>query len=104
MLASIVALGLIWPLVTAVLSTMLAEFFDAPVRYSGISLGYQIGAALVGGTAPLLATLLLSLDHGRRRSIALYLAGIALISWIAAAWGLTVRRPPVAAHAASSSN
>jgi len=100
MLASIVAIGFIWPLVTAVLSTMLAEFFDAPVRYSGISLGYQVGAALVGGTAPLVATLLLSRDHGRWRSIALYLAGIALISWIAAAWGVAVRRPPVAEHAA----
>jgi len=102
MLASTVALGLLWPLVTSVLSSMLVEFFDAPVRYSGISLGYQVGAALVGGTAPLVATLLLSLDHGRWRSVALYLAGIALLSWIAATWGVTVRRPPVAEHAASA--
>src|SRR5262249_32362150 len=91
-LASVVALGLIWPLVTSVLSTMLAELFDTSVRYSGISLGYQLGAALVGGTAPLLATLLLSADQRRSRYIALYIAAIALIYWVAAARGVSVSR------------
>jgi metabolite-proton symporter len=89
-LASVVALGLIWPLVTSVLSTMLAELFDTSVRYSGISLGYQLGSALAGGTAPLLATLLLSADQGRWRYIALYIACIASISWAAATRGVSV--------------
>ncbi len=81
--ASIIAIGLIWPLVTATLSTVLAEMFQPRVRYSGISFGYQIGGALVGGTAPLVGTLLLALDHGRWRWIACYIASISLISSIA---------------------
>lgn len=81
--ASVLAIGLIWPFVTASLSTMLAEMFPPEVRYSGISLGYQIGGALVGGTAPFVATLLLAADHGRWRWIALYIAVIAFISLLA---------------------
>ena len=72
--ATILAIGLIWPFVTATLSTLLAETFPIEVRYSGISFGYQIGAALVGGTAPLIATLLLSADHGKWRWIAAFIA------------------------------
>ena len=78
--ATVLAIGLIWPLVTATLSTLLAETFPAEVRYSGISFGYQIGAALVGGTAPLIATLLLSVDHGQWRWIAAFIALSAAIS------------------------
>ena len=80
LLATVAAIGLIWPFVTASLSTLLSEMFRPEVRYSGISLGYQIGGALVGGTAPLVATLLLVADHGRWRFIAVYLATISLVS------------------------
>lgn len=85
----------------ASLSTLLAEMFPPEVRYSGISLGYQIGAALVGGTAPLVATLLLSVDHGRWRWIAVYIVVMALISVVAVARGgeraQTTRAAPDAA-------
>jgi len=98
LIASIIALGLIWPLVNATLSTLLAEMFHPRVRYSGISFGYQIGGALVGGTAPLVGTLLLALDHGRWRWIACYIASISLISCIAV---LQSMRRPVAGPAAA---
>jgi len=97
LIASIIAIGLIWPLVTATLSSLLAEMFQPRVRYSGISFGYQIGGALVGGTAPLVGTLLLALDHGRWRWIACYIASISLISCAAV---LQSVRPP-AGHAAA---
>ncbi len=96
LVASAVAIGLIWPLVTATLSTLLAEMFQPEVRYSGISVGYQIGGALVGGTAPLVGTLLLAADHGRWRWIACYIASISLVSFIAASRG--VAAPRVAAE------
>jgi len=89
LIASIIAIGLIWPLVTATLSSLLAEMFQPRVRYSGISFGYQIGGALVGGTAPLVGTLLLALDHGRWRWIACYIASISLISCIAVLQSVT---------------
>jgi MFS family permease len=92
LVASAVAIGLIWPLVTATLSTLLAEMFQPEVRYSGISVGYQIGGALVGGTAPLVGTLLLAADHGRWRWIACYIAGISLVSFIAASRSVQASR------------
>ena len=49
----------VWSSYGSVLGTLFAESFSANVRYTGISLGYQIGAALVGGPAPLIATALL---------------------------------------------
>ncbi len=59
LIATILGLGIIWAPITAVLGTMFSEIFDAKVRYTGVSLGYQIGAAVAGGTAPLVATALL---------------------------------------------
>lgn len=97
-LATVVAIGLVWLFVTASLSTLLAEMFQAEVRYSGISLGYQIGAALVGGTAPLVATLVLSADHGRWRWIAVYIMVMALVSMIAVARGVERSGTARAAH------
>jgi MHS family proline/betaine transporter-like MFS transporter len=37
----------------------ITDLFPTPQRYSGLSIGYNIGAALFGGTAPLIATLLI---------------------------------------------
>lgn len=48
MIATIIGLGIIWAPITAVLGTMFSEIFPSNVRYTGISLGYQIGAALAG--------------------------------------------------------
>src|SRR5699024_1988942 len=42
--ATIIGVGIIWAPITAVLGTMFSEIFSAKVRYTGISLGYQIGA------------------------------------------------------------
>jgi MFS family permease len=91
-LASVIALGLIWPVVAASESTLLAELFGPEVRYSGISLGYQLGAALAGGTAPLIGTMLLVADHGRWRWVAGYVALVALISFLAVLRGVVVPR------------
>ena len=47
-LATVIGLGVIWAPTTAVLGTMFSEIFKSNVRYTGITLGYQIGAALAG--------------------------------------------------------
>ena len=57
--AVILGFGVIWSMYGAVLGTLFAESYSADVRYTGVSLGYQVGAALVGGPAPLIATWLL---------------------------------------------
>jgi MFS family permease len=91
-LASVIAIGLVWPIVAAAESTLLAEMFRPEVRYSGISLGYQLGAALAGGTAPLIGTMLLVTDNGRWRWIACYVAVISLISLLAVLRGVVLPR------------
>ncbi|HSF26529.1 MAG TPA: MFS transporter [Actinomycetes bacterium] len=42
-----------------------SEMFTTGVRYSGASLGYQIGSVLAGGFSPLIATALLAVGGGR---------------------------------------
>src|SRR5699024_3541022 len=82
-IATIIGLGIIWAPITAVLGTMFSEIFSAEVRYTGISLGYQIGAAVAGGTAPLVATALLANFNNSYVPVALYIIFTAIISLIA---------------------
>lgn len=83
--ATVIGLGVIWAPITAVLGTMFSEIFKSNVRYTGISLGYQIGAALAGGTAPLVATLLLNEFSRSYVPIAIYIILTGAISLIAIA-------------------
>jgi MFS family permease len=78
------------------LGTLLSEIFSVEVRYTGISLGYQIGAALAGGTSPLIGTWLLARSHGQWYGIALFIALTATISGLAVALGA---RPKPETHA-----
>jgi MFS transporter, MHS family, shikimate and dehydroshikimate transport protein len=61
-----------------------AELFDTRVRYSGSSLGYQIGAVLSGGFAPLIAAALLVAGGGKPWLIVGYFAVLAAITVVAA--------------------
>ncbi|PTQ55891.1 MAG: L-Proline/Glycine betaine transporter ProP [Candidatus Carbobacillus altaicus] len=81
--ALIIGFGVIWPIYGAVLPSLFAESFSAEVRYTGVSLGYQVGAALVGGPAPLIATALLSAYGGSYLPIALFIIANGMISLIA---------------------
>ncbi|SAF75210.1 general substrate transporter [Enterobacter hormaechei] len=82
-LATVIAFGVLWAPVTAVLGTLCSEIFSANVRYTGITLGYQLGAALAGGTAPLIATGLLAKYDGDWVPVAWYLGVTVAISFIA---------------------
>ncbi|MGK0699601.1 MFS transporter [Priestia flexa] len=80
--ATIIGLGLIWSPITAVLGTMFSEIFSTNVRYTGVTVGYQLGAALAGGTAPLVATALLSAYNNSFVPVALYIIVTAIISLV----------------------
>ncbi len=82
-IATIIGLGVIWAPITAVLGTMFSEIFDAKVRYTGITLGYQIGAALAGGTAPLVATSLMLQFNDSYVPVACYIIFTAIVSLLA---------------------
>ena len=91
-LATVIAFGVLWAPVTAVLGTLCSEIFSANVRYTGITLGYQLGAALAGGTAPLIATGLLAKYDGDWVPVAWYLAVTVTISLIAIFCASRVKR------------
>ncbi|MEI3606078.1 MFS transporter [Pseudogracilibacillus sp. SE30717A] len=82
-LATVIGIGVIWAPITAVLGTMFSEIFSAQVRYTGVSLGYQIGAAVAGGTAPLIATALLLRFNDSYVPVAIYMIFTSIISLVA---------------------
>ncbi|MDR2332848.1 MAG: MHS family MFS transporter [Burkholderiaceae bacterium] len=82
-LAVVLGFSVIWSTYGSVLGTFFAESFPPNVRYTGISLGYQVGAALVGGPMPLIATALLARYHGSYVPVAVFIALCALVSLIA---------------------
>lgn len=63
-------------------SALYAEMFPANVRYSGVSIGYAIGAILGGAFAPMIAELLLGAT-GTTISIGIYIAVLCVISLVA---------------------
>ncbi|MBF6672275.1 MHS family MFS transporter [Glutamicibacter halophytocola] len=66
-------------------SAMYAEMFPAHVRYSGISIGYAIGAILGGAFAATVAQILLE-STGASISIAIYIMVLTIISVAAVFW------------------
>ncbi len=60
-------------------SQLYAAQFPTPVRYTGMSLGIQIAAALGGGLAPVVATTLLA-SYGSLTAVGVYISCLALIS------------------------
>lgn len=81
MLSTVVGFGAIWSIYGALMGTFLAESFTADVRYTGISLGYQVGAALVGGTAPLIATALVGTSNNYAL-VGIFIGFCALVSFV----------------------
>ncbi|MFI5718808.1 MFS transporter [Nocardia sp. NPDC051750] len=61
---------------------IMAEMFPTRMRYSGVSLGYQVTSIVAGSLAPIIAVRLLD-TYGSAVPIAWYLAGAAAVSAIA---------------------
>ncbi|TWH19604.1 MFS transporter [Prauserella rugosa] len=65
-----------------------SELFDARVRYSGASLGYQLGAAVVGGFTPLIASALMLQTGGDPWPVAVYIVALCLVTVVVIGlWG-----------------
>ncbi len=62
-------------------AALFAELFPKSVRYSGASLGYQVGAVVGGGFAPIIATALFA-QYQSSLPIAIYLAATCAISFL----------------------
>jgi len=62
-------------------ASLYAEMFPANVRYSGVSIGYALGAILGGAFAPMIAEALIS-STGQSWTIGVYIAIAAVISLV----------------------
>ncbi|SCL24808.1 metabolite-proton symporter [Micromonospora inyonensis] len=73
----------------SVLTSFLAELFDAPVRYSGIALSYQLNAVLTSGPAPFVAAGLYAWANSSWPVAVYMIAGslVALVALVAAGRG-----------------
>ena len=76
--------GLLVGMLLGTLSAFISEQFTTGSRYTGASLGYQLGATLGAGFAPLIATTLLNqAGYHTAVPIAVFVAAITVISAIA---------------------
>jgi MHS family proline/betaine transporter-like MFS transporter len=81
-----VVLGLVDAALMGVAFSAFAEMFTTRVRYTGIALGFNVGAAAAGGTAPYICTWLVDVT-GSNLSPAYFLMATAVITLLAA-WGM----------------
>ncbi len=65
-------------------ASFFAELFGTRVRYSGVSIVYQVTGVFAGGLAPLIATVLLARAGGSYLLVAAYVAGVSLLTAVAA--------------------
>lgn len=81
-LSLILGLAVIQGGTIGVSAAMLAELFPTRMRWSGIAISREIPAALVGGTAPLVATALVAATGGSPWLVAGYLVALSVIGII----------------------
>ncbi|MGA0605103.1 MFS transporter [Phenylobacterium sp. VNQ135] len=81
-------------------AALFAELFSTEVRYSGASLGYQVGVLLGGGFAPMIATALFAASKNSM-AVAGYMAATCLISIVCVSWLHAHRRVSEAAGSAA---
>jgi MFS family permease len=67
-----------WSFVVSAVVVILVEIFPTRVRYSGASIGYNLGYMIFGGTAPIVATYLVSAT-GSNSAPAIYLIVVAVL-------------------------
>jgi MFS transporter, MHS family, shikimate and dehydroshikimate transport protein len=89
-LAMVGALSIAHPLMYGPEPSLYAAQFPPEVRYSGVSLCFQVAAAIGGGLAPILATLLLA-RFGATWPISAYLASLGALAAVCAALMKPVR-------------
>lgn len=81
-IAIVLSFAVVWPTYGSLIGTVIAENFAPEIRYTGASLGYQLGAAIVGGPAPLIATALLAAFSGSWIPVALFVVFCATVGFI----------------------
>lgn len=66
-------------------AAFLSELFGTKVRYSGVSIGYQLASILAGGLAPIIAVALIAAFGGSGYPVAVYVALCSVLTIVAVA-------------------
>lgn len=82
----VLGLAVIQGATIGVSAAMLAELFPTRMRWSGIAISREIPAAIVGGTAPLVATALVVAGNGSPWLVAGYLVALSVIGLVGIAF------------------
>ena len=90
-----IGFAIIWPSYGSLIGTLIAESFTPDIRYTGASLGYQLGAAIAGGPAPLIATALLTAFAGSYVPVGLFVMLCGAISVVAVSFAKEKRNQEI---------
>ena len=83
-LAMVVGLNIFHDAMYGPQAAFFSEMFSTGVRYSGASVGYQLGSVFAGGFSPLIATSLLALNNGRPWLVVAYFTVLSIITAVCA--------------------
>jgi len=93
-LAIVVGIPLCQGVIFALHASFMPELFGTNVRYSGVSLGFQLGAAIGGGLTPVAAAAFVAWSGGATWPVSLMLVVLGVVTFIAVlATGETAARP-----------
>ncbi|MFJ2567273.1 MFS transporter [Streptomyces sp. NPDC094154] len=84
----------------AMLASFLSSAFPAPIRYTGVSVAYQLCATLIGGSTPLIAQWILDSSGGSPWGVATFYTAL-LIATMLGVWGLS-RKAASTGHSSAS--
>ncbi|MGW0036816.1 MFS transporter [Gordonia sp. NPDC003376] len=82
-----VYIGFVWIAVPAVAPAVLSELFPTRVRYTGVSLSYQLGTMIGAGFSPVIAAAVVAAADGGTAGISWMLAGCTVVS-VVAIWSI----------------
>jgi MHS family shikimate/dehydroshikimate transporter-like MFS transporter len=82
-LAIIIGLPILKDLIFGPMAALVAEMFTSNVRFSGVSVGRELGTAIFGGTAPFIGTALIAAGSGQVWLLALYIVIALLVTGFA---------------------
>lgn len=85
----VVVLGVIYPIVYAPEASLFAELFPTKVRYTGISVVYQLSGIVASGLTPLILAYLLKTAGG---SVSLVVGYVVIVSIISAVSTMAIRK------------
>ncbi|MDV3125953.1 MHS family MFS transporter [Mycobacterium sp. 21AC1] len=97
-LAMVVGLNVFHDAMYGPQAAFFSEMFSTKVRYSGASVGYQIGSVFAGGFSPLIATTLLAVGGGRPWLVVAYFVALSVVTIVCTYLAPETNRKDIDSH------